>query len=152
MKPFVLTGILQCIINQRPNSKKNMCMGPHAGVDYNLTLCPLQSRPQHIYHGQPYARVDLNPTPEPRVDFISQSGTLNLASEKNSLVILTESQSGNGHFLANIPYDVKSAQLGEGGGCTSSPFHCIYYHHEQSCGVRSSWEGKYTPPVSPLPL
>ncbi len=35
-------------------------MGPYAGVDYNLTLCPLQSRHQHIHHGQPYARVDLN--------------------------------------------------------------------------------------------
>jgi hypothetical protein len=31
-----------------------------AGVDYNLTLC----RQQYIYHGQPYARVDLNPMPE----------------------------------------------------------------------------------------
>ena len=41
-------------------------MGPYAGVDYNLTLCRLQ----HIYHGQPYARVD----------FIPQSGTLDLAS------------------------------------------------------------------------
>jgi hypothetical protein len=39
-------------------------MGPYAGVDYNLTLCPHQSRLQHIYHGQSYARVDLNPTPE----------------------------------------------------------------------------------------
>jgi hypothetical protein len=39
-------------------------MGPYAGVDYNLTLCPLQSRLQHIYHGQQYARVDLNPMPE----------------------------------------------------------------------------------------
>jgi hypothetical protein len=42
----------------------------YAGADFNLTLCPLQSRFQHIYHGQPYARVD----------FISQSGTLDLAS------------------------------------------------------------------------
>jgi hypothetical protein len=25
---------------------------------------PLQSRLQHIYYGQPYARVDLNPMPE----------------------------------------------------------------------------------------
>ena len=41
-------------------SKRNMIMGPYAGVDYKLTLCPLQ----HIYHGQPYARVDLNPMPE----------------------------------------------------------------------------------------
>ncbi len=41
-------------------------MGPNAGVDYNLILCPLKSRLQHIYHGigQPYARVDLNPMPE----------------------------------------------------------------------------------------
>jgi hypothetical protein len=39
-------------------------MGPYAGVDHNLTLCPLQSRHQHIYHGQLYARVDLNPMPE----------------------------------------------------------------------------------------
>ncbi len=43
-------------------------MGPYAGVDYNLTLRPLQSRLQHNYHGhffgQPYARVDLKPMPE----------------------------------------------------------------------------------------
>ncbi len=31
-------------------------MGPYARVDYNLTLCRLQ----HMYHGQPYARVELN--------------------------------------------------------------------------------------------
>ncbi len=39
-------------------------MGPCAGVDYNLTLCLIQSRLQHIYHGQSYARVDLNPMSE----------------------------------------------------------------------------------------
>jgi hypothetical protein len=39
-------------------------MGPYAGVDYKLTFYPLQSRLQHIYHGQPYARVDINPMPE----------------------------------------------------------------------------------------
>jgi hypothetical protein len=37
------------------------CLGPYAGVDCNLTVCPLQSRLQQIYHGRPYARVDLNP-------------------------------------------------------------------------------------------
>jgi hypothetical protein len=36
-------------------------MEPYAGVDYNLALCPLQSRLQNIYHGQPYARVDFIP-------------------------------------------------------------------------------------------
>jgi hypothetical protein len=39
-------------------------MGPYAGVDYNLILCPLFRLQKHIYHGQPYARVDLNPMPE----------------------------------------------------------------------------------------
>jgi hypothetical protein len=45
-------------------------MGPHAEADYNLTLCPLQSRlpvPTHepwALIGQLYASVDLNPVPE----------------------------------------------------------------------------------------
>jgi hypothetical protein len=34
-------------------------MGPYAGVDYNLTLCPLHSRLKHIYQGQ--SKVDRNP-------------------------------------------------------------------------------------------
>ncbi len=37
--------------------KYGVCGTP--GVDYNLTLCPLHSRLQHIYYGQPYAGVDL---------------------------------------------------------------------------------------------
>ncbi len=36
----------------------------------------------------------------------------------------------------------KSAQPGEGGGCTPTHFHYVY-HHVQSCGVRSS-EGRST--------
>jgi hypothetical protein len=32
--------------------RKTWKMGPYAGVDYNLTFCPLQSRFPHIYHGQ----------------------------------------------------------------------------------------------------
>ncbi len=59
-------------------------MGPYAGVEYNVTLCRLRSRLQHIYRGQPYARVDLNPMPE--VDFIPQSGTLDLAYGSTYLV------------------------------------------------------------------
>jgi hypothetical protein len=44
------------------SSKANTrCMEPYARVDYNITFCSLQSRLQHIYHGQPFARVDLNP-------------------------------------------------------------------------------------------
>jgi hypothetical protein len=53
-------------------------MGPYAGVDYNLTLCPLQSRLKHIFHGQPYARVDLNPMSESTLS--PQSETLDFAS------------------------------------------------------------------------
>ncbi len=40
---------------------------------------------------------------------------------------------------------VNSAQPGKGGLPLS------HYHHKQS-GIRSSWEGRYTPPISPLPL
>jgi hypothetical protein len=53
-------------------------MEAYAGVDYKLTLCPLQSRLQHIYHGQPYARFDLNPMPESTL--YPKSGTSDLAS------------------------------------------------------------------------
>jgi len=56
-------------------------IGPYAGVDYNLTLCPLQSRLQHIYHGQPYATVDLLP----------QSETLDLASVQYCNVLINRS-------------------------------------------------------------
>ncbi len=61
--------------------RKTWCIGPYAGVDYNLISCPLQSRLQHIYYEQPYARVDHNPMPC-RVDFIPRhaSGILDLAS------------------------------------------------------------------------
>jgi hypothetical protein len=45
----------------------------------------------------------------------------------------------------------KSAQPGGYGKCTPTPFHYIYYHL-QSCSVRSSLEGRYTPPISSLPL
>jgi hypothetical protein len=36
-------------------------------------------------------------------------------------------------------------------GVHAHPVHYIY-HHAQSCGVRSSWEGRYSPPISTLPL
>jgi hypothetical protein len=44
--------------------RKTWCIGPYAGDYYNLALCLLQSRLQHIYHGQLNARVDLNLMPE----------------------------------------------------------------------------------------
>ncbi len=45
-------------------SKEKYGIWDPAIVDYNLTLCRRQSRLQHIYHGKPYARVDLNPMQE----------------------------------------------------------------------------------------
>ncbi len=44
--------------------RKTWRMEPYVEADYNFPLCPLQSRLLHIYHGQPYARVDLNPMPK----------------------------------------------------------------------------------------
>ncbi len=38
--------------------------GVYDPVDYNLILSRLQSRLHHIYLGQPYGRVDLNPLPD----------------------------------------------------------------------------------------
>ncbi len=44
------------------------------------------------------------------------------------------------------------ASVGGGGGGVhaQTPFYYIYYH-VQSFGIRSSCEGKYTPPISTLP-
>jgi hypothetical protein len=59
-------------VSRRPKPKKNMLHWTLCVVDSNLTLSQLQSRLQHLYHvhGQPNAKVD----------FIFQSGTLDLAS------------------------------------------------------------------------
>ncbi len=57
---------LLCVYRGRIQ-RKTWCIRSYAGVGYNITLCPLQSRLRHIYHGrigQPYARVDLNPMAE----------------------------------------------------------------------------------------
>jgi len=56
----------------RAESNINRNIGPYARINNNLTWCPVQSRLRHTYHGQSYARVDLNPMPE--------SGTLDLTS------------------------------------------------------------------------
>ncbi len=38
-----------------------------------------------------------------------------------------------------------------GGGCMLTTLHSSY-HHVQSCSVRSSWEGRYTPCIWSLPI
>jgi hypothetical protein len=62
-RDVVYTGVLS-FRTEAESKEKHVYGGPYAGIDYNLTLCPLQSRLQHIYHWQPYARVDLNHMPE----------------------------------------------------------------------------------------
>ncbi len=52
---------LDCGVYRDCIQRETLCMGLYAGVDYNLTLC---DRLQHMYHGKPYVRVDLNPMPE----------------------------------------------------------------------------------------
>jgi hypothetical protein len=54
-------------------------MGPYAGVDSPCVPSKVDSNTFIL--GQTYVRVDLNPMPAAvRVDFIFQSGTLDLAS------------------------------------------------------------------------
>ncbi len=62
-------------------------------------------------------------------------------------------QSGNDHFLAYIPswWKNQPSLVRGGGGARPPPFYSIYLH-VQCYIVRSSWEGRYTPPVSTLPL
>jgi hypothetical protein len=43
------------------SKEKHGVWDPVPELTISLTLCPLRSRLQHIYHGQLYARVDLNP-------------------------------------------------------------------------------------------
>jgi hypothetical protein len=64
--------------------RKTWSMGPNAGVDYDLTLCPLQSRLQHITLGNPMPESTLT-LDMPEVDFIPQLGTLGLASVQCAL-------------------------------------------------------------------
>ncbi len=80
--------------------RQTWCMGSYVGVDYNFTLCPLQGRLQHTYHGQPYAKVDLNPMPESTLSpsqglriWPLLSSPENWAQHKNlsSITILTRS-------------------------------------------------------------
>jgi hypothetical protein len=60
---------------------ESWCMGPTAGVDYNLTLCWLQSRLQSntCTMGNPICHK--RPSPYARVNFIPRSGTKNMASD-----------------------------------------------------------------------
>ncbi len=60
------------------SKEKNMVYGTlcRSHSNYNLAFWPPQSRLQHVYYGQPYARVD----------FIRQSGTLDLSCHKAAFI------------------------------------------------------------------
>ncbi len=47
-------------------------------------------------------------------------------------------------FWRTFHHDGKISHIGEGGGCTPTPFHCSY-HHVQSCNVHSSCAGRSAP-------
>ncbi len=85
-----------------------------------------------------------------------------LAAEQLLSAQTAVGKAGNTHHRAHTEWQLpisgvhsvmmeKSTLAGEGGGCTPTPFHSLY-HHVQSCSVRSSWEGRHTPPISSLPL
>jgi len=48
-RDFAKNGRGHVIFNSKKTRNLKFNLGPYAGVDYNLTLCPLQSRIQHIY-------------------------------------------------------------------------------------------------------
>jgi hypothetical protein len=54
-------------------------------------------------------------------------------------------------FSHTFHHDGKVSPAWWGWECTPTPFYYIY-HHLKSCGIRSSWEGRYTPPISTLPI
>jgi hypothetical protein len=60
----VVTDNLTFRMSRGRIQRKTRCMGPYAGVDYNLTLCPLQSRLQNIYPGlgNPMPESTLSPS------------------------------------------------------------------------------------------
>ncbi len=62
-------AVLLCqpdLSTEAESKEKHGVWGPiiYAVVDCKLTLCRRQNRLQHIYQGQPYARVELNSMPE----------------------------------------------------------------------------------------
>ncbi len=57
---------------------KKTCMGPYAGVLSSTITSLVQCQLQHMYQGQTYARVALNPMPESTL--YPPSGTWDLAS------------------------------------------------------------------------
>jgi hypothetical protein len=69
--------------------RKTWCIGPYTGGDFNLTLCPLQSRLKHIYHGHPYARVDLNTMPESTLSPSQGLWIWHLSASKNTNMRVT---------------------------------------------------------------
>ncbi len=60
-------------------------------------------------------------------------------------------QSGDCRFLAYIPSWWKNQSWLVRLGVHAHPL-LDYYHHVQSCIVRSCWEGRYTSSISSLPL
>ncbi len=117
---------------------------PYAHSNYAALPSP-ENGSKHFYEVRTHTQTQLNIR---NMKNMSQCENGALWTQKDSTTEYT--QSGNGRFLAYIPSWWKNyLLLVRGGGHTPYPFHFIY-HHVQSCGVRSSWDGRYNPPISSL--
>ncbi len=78
---------------------------------------------------------------------------LSLQISKRNVMSTEYTRSGNCRFLAYITswWKNQSWLMRVEGARTPTPFH-FSYHHVHSCSVLSSWEDRYTPPISSLPL
>ncbi len=58
------------------------------------------------------------------------------------------------NFWRTFHHDGKISPAGWewGGGRLPTPFHCIYHHEQSILQVFCSWEARYTPLISTLPL
>ncbi len=114
-----------------------------------LTHLPLQ-RAQCQASSRPPSHPALRQGGRPAVDW--QLGFRNQLLQWSFVWSTEYTRSGNSQFVATFHHDGKNSPAWwRCGWCMPTPFHYIY-HHVQSCSVRPSWEGRYTQPISSLPL
>ncbi len=83
-------------------------------------------------------------------DLLVQQSHFRFAYQRLSVTDTEYTQWQRPRFLAYVPSWWKNyPRLVRVVVARHTPFHYIY-HHIQSCGVRSSWEDRYTPPISTL--
>ncbi len=173
-----LKGTLQDVVCVETVFKEKygvLWYGTLCGVDYNLTLCRLQSRLQHIYHGQPYARVNINPMQEstsspnqglrilPQSTHVPQISHINIKSTSASR--LMKETPRRGKKVTSSLNEISTDQLWKwvvvrgGGSYCALPYPCIQYKARickrfRSPGTDSaslcSLAGGYDNPICPI--